>query len=67
MCVCVCVHVCVCVGVAVVTLSEALLWTDGRYHLQASQQLDHNWTLMKQGENLLAKEMVPICNMFGPG
>lgn len=31
------------------TLSEALLWTDGRYHLQASQQLDQNWTLMKQG------------------
>ena len=37
-------------GVAVVTLSEALLWTDGRYHLQASQQLDQNWTLMKQGK-----------------
>ena len=37
-------------GVAVVTLSEALLWTDGHYHLQASQQLDQNWTLMKQGE-----------------
>ena len=25
------------------------VWTDGRYHLQASQQLDTNWTLMKQG------------------
>ena len=37
-------------GVAVVTLNEALLWTDGRYHLQASQQLDQNWTLMKQGQ-----------------
>ena len=37
-------------GVAVVTLNEALLWTDGRYHLQASQQLDQNWTLMKQGK-----------------
>ena len=32
-----------------VTLDNALLWTDGRYHLQASQQLDHNWMLMKQG------------------
>jgi Xaa-Pro aminopeptidase len=36
-------------GTAVVTQSEALLWTDGRYYLQASQQLDNNWTLMKDG------------------
>ena len=36
-------------GVAVVAKEKALLWTDGRYHLQASQQLDSNWTLMKQG------------------
>lgn len=41
------------VGVAVVTLSDAFLWTDGRYHLQASSQLDQNWTLMKQGENFV--------------
>ena len=37
-------------GVALVTADKALLWTDGRYHLQASKQLDANWTLMKQGE-----------------
>ncbi|CRL00590.1 CLUMA_CG013850, isoform A [Clunio marinus] len=36
-------------GTAVVTQSEALLWTDGRYYQQASQQLDTNWTLMKDG------------------
>lgn len=37
-------------GYAVVTLKEAALWTDGRYFLQASQQLDPKyWTLMKQG------------------
>lgn len=36
-------------GTAVVTQTEALLWTDGRYYLQASQQLDNNWTLMKDG------------------
>ncbi|TCD61176.1 hypothetical protein EIP91_008820 [Steccherinum ochraceum] len=35
-------------GCAVVTLKDAFLFTDGRYHLQASQQLDQNWTLMKQ-------------------
>ncbi|CBZ52800.1 Peptidase M24, related [Neospora caninum Liverpool] len=36
-------------GVAVVTADEALLWTDGRYFVQAEQQLDASlWTLMKQ-------------------
>lgn len=35
-------------GTAIVTLKEALLWTDGRYYLQASQELDENWTLMKE-------------------
>ncbi|KAJ3526017.1 hypothetical protein NMY22_g10335 [Coprinellus aureogranulatus] len=36
-------------GCAIVTLDKAYLFTDGRYFLQASQQLDDNWTLMKQG------------------
>lgn len=37
-------------GTAVITLDKAALWTDGRYHLQASKQLDlTNWTLMKDG------------------
>ncbi|ODN06449.1 Xaa-Pro aminopeptidase 1 [Orchesella cincta] len=36
-------------GTAIVTLSKALMWTDGRYFLQASQQMDSNWTLMKMG------------------
>ncbi|KAH8834642.1 putative Xaa-Pro aminopeptidase P [Flagelloscypha sp. PMI_526] len=36
-------------GLAVVTLNDAFLFTDGRYFLQAEQQLDSNWTLMKQG------------------
>ena len=25
------------------------MWTDGRYFIDASQQLDCNWILMKQG------------------
>lgn len=29
---------------------QALLWTDGRYHLQAEQQLGAGWTLMKAGK-----------------
>ncbi|KAI8341479.1 peptidase M24, structural domain-containing protein [Chlamydoabsidia padenii] len=36
-------------GFAVVTLDQAALFTDGRYFLQASKQLDSNWILMKQG------------------
>jgi len=34
-------------GTAVVTPTEALLWTDGRYFLQAKDQLSAEWTLMK--------------------
>lgn len=37
-------------GTAIVTNNEALLWTDGRYYLQASQEMDENWTLMKEGD-----------------
>ncbi|KIJ22785.1 hypothetical protein M422DRAFT_39923, partial [Sphaerobolus stellatus SS14] len=36
-------------GCAVITQNEALMFTDGRYFLQAAQQMDRNWTLMKQG------------------
>ncbi|KAF9212237.1 hypothetical protein BGZ59_007050 [Podila verticillata] len=36
-------------GLAIVSLESAALFTDGRYFLQASQQLDSNWTLMKSG------------------
>jgi Xaa-Pro aminopeptidase len=37
-------------GTAIVTEKHAALWTDGRYFLQASQQMDNNWTLMKMGK-----------------
>lgn len=38
-------------GSAIVTANKALLFTDGRYFLQAGQQLEPSvWTLMKQGE-----------------
>ncbi|GFS27148.1 XAA-PRO aminopeptidase 1, partial [Elysia marginata] len=36
-------------GTAIVTDTEAALWTDGRYFLQAEQQLSGDWTLMKAG------------------
>ena len=34
-------------GTAVITNDRAMLWTDGRYFLQAAQELDANWTLMR--------------------
>ncbi|XP_034173971.2 xaa-Pro aminopeptidase ApepP isoform X2 [Osmia lignaria lignaria] len=36
-------------GEAVITFDKAVLWTDGRYHIQADHQLDCNWILMKRG------------------
>ena len=36
-------------GIAIVTMKSAALSTDSRYFLQAEQQLDENWTLLKQG------------------
>jgi Xaa-Pro aminopeptidase len=33
-------------GDVIVTLKNAALWTDGRYHLQADDQLDCQWFLM---------------------
>jgi Xaa-Pro aminopeptidase len=38
-------------GTALITSDEALLWTDGRYFVQAAAQLKGSpWTLMKQNE-----------------
>ncbi|CAG0888017.1 unnamed protein product, partial [Darwinula stevensoni] len=39
-------------GTAVVTETSAMLWTDSRYFLQAQNELDSNWTLMKEGDYL---------------
>lgn len=36
-------------GTAVVCTDTAALWTDGRYFLQAEQQLGPGWTLMRHG------------------
>ncbi|CAL4980921.1 unnamed protein product [Urochloa decumbens] len=38
-------------GLALITMKEALLWTDGRYFLQATQQLSNCWKLMRMGED----------------
>ena len=36
-------------GTAAFTKEKAALWTDGRYFLQANQELDSDWILMKDG------------------
>ncbi|WRT63566.1 uncharacterized protein IL334_000471 [Kwoniella shivajii] len=38
-------------GCAIITRDEAKCWTDGRYWLQAENQLGEGWTLMKAGLN----------------
>ncbi|KAL3723864.1 hypothetical protein ACJRO7_035954 [Eucalyptus globulus] len=38
-------------GLALITINKALLWTDGRYFLQAAQQLSDQWKLMRIGED----------------
>ena len=35
-------------GTVLVTADEALLWTDGRYFLQAEDELGDEWTLMRE-------------------
>lgn len=36
-------------GTIVITQKEALLWTDGRYFLQAAKEMSAEWTLMRMG------------------
>ncbi|KAM7520230.1 hypothetical protein LguiB_019192 [Lonicera macranthoides] len=38
-------------GLALITKNEALLWTDGRYFLQATKELSEQWKLMRSGED----------------
>ncbi|TRY63290.1 hypothetical protein TCAL_06265 [Tigriopus californicus] len=38
-------------GDAIITLDQAACWTDGRYFLQAADQLDCNWQLMRMGQD----------------
>ncbi|EEB12561.1 Xaa-Pro aminopeptidase 2 precursor, putative [Pediculus humanus corporis] len=36
-------------GIAVVTLKSAALWTDSRYYIQADDETDCNWIVMRMG------------------
>ena len=35
-------------------MTKAAMWTDGRYFLQATMQMDGNWKLMKIGRTRLS-------------
>lgn len=48
-------------GTVVVTADAAALWTDGRYFLQAGQQLGPAWTLMRQGTPTCPEVCAPPC------
>ncbi|GAB2232077.1 hypothetical protein Droror1_Dr00011099 [Drosera rotundifolia] len=45
-------------GLALVTMHEARLWTDGRYFLQATQQLSDQWQLMRMGEDAAVESWI---------
>ncbi|XP_060524186.1 xaa-Pro aminopeptidase 1-like isoform X2 [Cylas formicarius] len=36
-------------GDAIITLDKAALWTDGRYHLQADEEMHCHWLLFREG------------------
>lgn len=50
-------------GIAVVTDRSAALWTDGRYYLQADQQLDCQWMVMKAGQDNVNKDSLKAIPM----
>ena len=39
-------------GLCVITKDDARMWTDGRYYLAASKQLEHGWTMEKMEANV---------------
>ncbi|KAI3383951.1 hypothetical protein SNEBB_006860 [Seison nebaliae] len=40
-------------ALAIITKNESRLWTDGRYYLQADDEMDCNWSLMKYEKDVL--------------
>ena len=54
-------------GSAVITKDQALMWTDGRYYLQAQKEMDSNWILMKDGLPTTPKQMDWLVKNLEPG
>lgn len=45
-------------GQAIITMHEAYLFTDSRYWLQAAEEVDDNWTLMRDGAPHAQKDWI---------
>ena len=54
-------------GSAVITPKQALMWTDGRYYLQAQKEMDSNWVLMKDGLATTPKQIDWLVKNLEPG
>ncbi|KAL7126430.1 hypothetical protein ABFS83_14G186600 [Erythranthe nasuta] len=54
-------------GTAVVTKDKAALWTDGRYFLQAEQQLTSGWSLMRAGNLGVPSRSEWLNGVMAPG
>ncbi|GBM06344.1 Xaa-Pro aminopeptidase 1, partial [Araneus ventricosus] len=54
-------------GTAVILSELAALWTDGRYFIQAEQELDCNWILMKRYEPGVPEPDDWIIQVLGAG
>mmetsp|Transcript_3447 Transcript_3447/g.8118 ORF Transcript_3447/g.8118 Transcript_3447/m.8118 type:complete len:777 (-) Transcript_3447:379-2709(-) len=54
-------------GTAVITQDSACLWTDGRYFLQAADELSSAWILQKQGLKDTPTISKWLCQSLGPG
>lgn len=48
-------------GVAIVTMTEAAMWTDGRYYEQAVMEMDSNWVLMKASKTIFLVRITVDC------
>jgi hypothetical protein len=51
-------------GTALILMDKALLWTDGRYFLQANLELSDEWTLMKSGKLPLVVMISATCPVY---
>nr|CAD7463511.1 unnamed protein product [Timema tahoe] len=54
-------------GTAIVTESAALMWTDGRYYLQATEEMGEGWTLMKEGLPVTPSQGKYLSDNFSEG
>lgn len=54
-------------GTAIIAETEAALWTDSRYHIQADQQLDRDfWKLMRQGLSNVQTDIQWLNSVLAP-